>query len=76
MREAAATRGAFYIFAIITDGKHSKAIVRIAPTYLSLLVETSLVYTLFAYVAGQRVNFCLCGTQSTCTNSCQRGSKT
>jgi hypothetical protein len=58
---------AFYIFAIITDAKHSKAIFRIAPTDLPLLVETSLKYTLFAYVARQRVNFCLCGTQPTCT---------
>jgi hypothetical protein len=58
---AAGDLGAFYIFVIITDGKHSKAIVRIAPTYLPLLVETSLIYTflpmwhasvsIFAYVA-------------------------
>jgi hypothetical protein len=45
-----------------------------APTDLPLLFETSLKIALFAYVARQRVNFCLCSTQPTCTNSCQRGS--
>jgi hypothetical protein len=43
------------IFAIITNDKHSKALLRIAPTYLPLLVEPSLKYTLFAYVARQRI---------------------
>jgi hypothetical protein len=45
---------AFYIFAIITDGACSKGIVRNAPTYLPLLFEDTLKYTLFAYVARQR----------------------
>jgi hypothetical protein len=53
-------RGGLLHFAIITNGKHSKAILTIAPTDLPLLVETLLKYTLFAYVARQRVNFCLC----------------
>jgi hypothetical protein len=42
---------AFYIFAIITNGKHSKAILRTAPTYLPLLFEDSFTITLFADVA-------------------------
>jgi hypothetical protein len=48
---------AFYIFAIITDGKHSKTTLRIAPTYLPLLFETTFKYILFADVARQRVHF-------------------
>jgi hypothetical protein len=44
-------RRAFYIFAIITDGEHSKAILRIAPTDLPLLVEDLFTFTLFADVA-------------------------
>jgi hypothetical protein len=50
-------QGAFYIFAIITDGKHSKTTLRIAPTYLPLLFETTFKYILFADVARQRVHF-------------------
>jgi hypothetical protein len=42
---------AFYIFAIMTNGKHSKAIVRNDPTDLSLLSETPFKCTFFAYVA-------------------------
>jgi hypothetical protein len=42
---------AFYIFSIITNGKHSKAIVRNDPTDLPLLSETPFKCTIFAYVA-------------------------
>jgi hypothetical protein len=41
----------FYIFAIITNGKHSKAILRTAPADLPLLFEDSFTITLFADVA-------------------------
>jgi hypothetical protein len=43
--------GAFYIFAIITNVKHSKAILRTAPTDLPLLFEDSFTITIFADVA-------------------------
>jgi hypothetical protein len=46
--------GGIYIFAIITVATRSKAIVRIAPTYLPLLFETSFKFAIFAYVACQR----------------------
>jgi hypothetical protein len=49
---------AFYIFAIITNGKLSKAILRITPTYLPLLFETTFKFALFADVARQHVHFC------------------
>jgi hypothetical protein len=54
---AASILGVFYNFAIITDGKHSKTTLRIAPTYLPLLFETTFKYILFADVARQRVHF-------------------
>jgi hypothetical protein len=47
-----------YIFAIITNGKHSKAILRIAPTYLPLLFANTFNFALFADVAAQHVHFC------------------
>jgi hypothetical protein len=43
--------GAFYIFAIITNHKHSKVTFAIAPTDLSLLFQHPFTITLFADVA-------------------------
>jgi hypothetical protein len=51
-RRSPCTR-AFYILAIITDGKHSKTTLRITPTYLPLLFETTFKYILFANVTRQ-----------------------
>jgi hypothetical protein len=45
------TRRAFYIFTIITDGEHSKVILKIVPTDLPLLCEDLFTFTLFADVA-------------------------
>jgi hypothetical protein len=42
---------AFYIFAIITNGKHSKAILTISLTHLPLLFQHPFTITLFADVA-------------------------
>jgi hypothetical protein len=50
---------AFYIFANITNGKDSKAILRIAPTYFPLLFANTFKFALFADVAAKRVNFLL-----------------
>jgi hypothetical protein len=57
-RENPRNSGGIYIFAIITNGKHSKAILRIAPTYLPLLFANTFNFALFADVAAQHVHFC------------------
>jgi hypothetical protein len=57
--ESPSPRGPFYIFAIITNDRHSKAILRIALTYLPLLFENTFKFTFFADVARQHGCFVL-----------------
>jgi hypothetical protein len=51
------TSGAFYIFATFKNAASSKTIVRMAPTDLPLLFETSLKIAILADVARQGVVF-------------------